>query len=87
MLFGRQLKVLSSRLGSPGGKLETSQVALEVKNLPAIAGDVRDMGLFPESGRSPGGGNGNPLQPSCLENPTDRAAWWATVRRVAKSQT
>ena len=49
MLFGRQLKVLSSRLGSPGGKLETSQVALEVKNLPAIAGDVRDMGLFPES--------------------------------------
>ena len=58
-----------------------------VKNLPANAGDARDMGLIPGSGRSPGGGNGNPLQYSCLKNPTDRGAWWAMVHRVAKSQT
>ena len=49
-----------------------SQVALVVKNPPTKAGDVRDMGLIPESGRSPGGGHGNPLQYSCLENPMDR---------------
>ena len=46
-----------------------SQVALVVKNLPASAGDLRDMGLIPGSGRSPGGGHGNPLQYSCLESP------------------
>ena len=46
-----------------------SQVAVVVKSLPASAGDVRDMGLILESGRSPGGGHGNPLQYSCLENP------------------
>ena len=46
-----------------------------VKNSPANAGDVRDAGLIPELGRSPGGGNGNPLQYSCLENPIDRGAW------------
>ena len=51
-----------------------------VKNLPANAGDARDMGSIPESGRSPGVGNGNPLQYSCLENFMDRGAWWATVR-------
>ena len=45
------------------------------------------MGLIPGSGRSPGGGNGNPLQYSCLENSMDRGAWWATVHGVAKSQT
>ena len=45
---------------------------LVVKNPPANAGDARDMGLIPESGRSPGGGHGNPLQYSCLENPMDR---------------
>ena len=56
-----------------------------VKNLPANAGDVRDEGLIPGLGRSPGGGNGNPLQ-SCLGNPTDRGAWWATVHRVVQSQ-
>ena len=50
-----------------------------VKNLPANAGDAGDMGLIPGSGRSPGGRNGNPLQYSCLENPMDRGAWWATV--------
>ena len=54
-----------------------SQLALVVKNLPAIAGDRRDIGSIPESGRSPGEGNGNPLQYSCLENPMHRAAWWA----------
>ena len=64
-----------------------SQVAPEVKNLPATAGDVRDVGWTPGSGRSPGGGNGNSLQCSCLENPVDRGAWQATVHRVAKSQT
>ena len=58
-----------------------------VKNLPANAGDVRDMGLIPGSGRSPGEGNGYPLQYSCLENPKDRGAWWAIVHRVTKSWT
>ena len=47
-----------------------------VKNAPANAGDVRDANLIPGSGRSPGGGDGNPLQYSCLENPMDRGAWW-----------
>ena len=56
-----------------------------VKNLPANAGDVRDMGLIPGSGRSPGDGQGNPLQYSCLENPVDRGAWWATVHSVRES--
>ena len=62
-------------------------MALVVKNLPTNAGDVRDVGLIPGSGRSPGGGHGNPLQYSCLENPMDRGTWWATVHGVAKSQT
>ena len=57
-----------------------------VKNPPASVGDIRDMGLIPRSGRSPGGGPGNPLQCSCLENPMDKRAWWATVHGVAKSQ-
>ena len=54
-------------------------VALGVKNSPANAGDNRDMGLISGLGRSPGGGHDNPLQYSCLENPMDRGAWWATV--------
>ena len=54
----------------------TSQVALVVKNPPANAGDVRDTGSVPGSGRYPGGGHGNPLQYSCLENSMDRGAWW-----------
>ena len=54
---------------------------------PANAGDVRDSSLIPRVGRSPGGGHGNPLQYSYLENPMDRGAWWATVDRVAKNQT
>ena len=64
-----------------------SQVALVVKKLPANAGDIRDAGLIPGMGRSLGGGHGNPLQYSCLENPMDRGAWQATVYGVAKSQT
>ena len=57
-----------------------------VMNLPADAGDIRDTGSILGSGRSPGGGHGNPLQYSCLENPIDRGAWWATVGGVAESQ-
>ena len=64
-----------------------SQVVLVVKNLLASVGDVRDMSLIPGSVRSPGEGNGNPLQYSCLENLMDKGAWWATVHRVTKSQT
>ena len=60
----------------PGGSM--------VKNPPANAGDV---GSIPGTGRSPGGGNGNPLQYSCLENPMDRGAWQATVPGVTKSKT
>ena len=65
--------------GFPGGSV--------VKNLPANAGDVRDMVSVPGSGKSPGAGQGNPLQYSCLENPTDRGAWQTMVHRVAKSWT
>ena len=56
-----------------------SQVALMVKKPPANAGDIRDAGSIPGLGRSPGEGNGNPLQ-YCLENPVDRGAWQATVQ-------
>ena len=66
---------------------KASHVALVVRNALANAGDVRDAGLIPVLGRSPGGRHGNPLQYSCLENPMDRGAWWARVHRVAKSQT
>ena len=62
-----------------------SQVALVVKNPPANAGDLRDRSPILGLGRSPGGGHGNPLQYSCLQNPMDREAWWATVHGVAKS--
>ena len=64
-----------------------SQVQLVVKNLPANAGDMRDVGSIPGLGRCPGGVHDNPLQYSCLENPIDRGAWRATVHRVTKSQT
>ena len=64
-----------------------SQVEPVVKNVPTNAGDVRDMSLIPGSGRSPRGGYGNPLQYYRLENPMDRGAWQATVKRVKNSQT
>ena len=62
-------------------------MALVVKNPPPNAEEVRDLGSVPGLERSPGGGHGNPLQYSCLENPMDRGAWWAAVHRVAKSWT
>ena len=62
-------------------------IAQLVKNPPANAGDTGDTGSTPGLGRSPGGGNSNLLQYSCLENSMDRGAWWATVHEVAKSQT
>ena len=68
-----------SRTGFPAGTV--------VKNPPANAGDARDAGWIPGSGRSPGDGSGNPLQYSCLENSMDRGAWWVTVHGVTKSQT
>ena len=58
-----------------------------LKNPPANVGDLGDAGLIPKWGRSPGGGYGNPLQDSCLENPTDRGAWQATVHGVAELDT
>ena len=64
-----------------------SQVALAVKNLPASAGDLRDTGSVPGSGRSSGEGHGNPLQCSCLENPIDREAWKVIAHRAAQSWT
>ena len=63
--------------------MRASQAALVIKNPPASAGD---LGLVPGSERSPGGGNGNPLQYSCLENPMDRRVWWAIVQGASKSQ-
>ena len=61
-------------------------VVLVVKNLPANAWDMKDAGLIPELGRSPGEGHSNPLQYSCLENPVDRGAWRAMIHRVTKSR-
>ena len=77
-----QLKTLCTEtlgysMGFPGGAV--------VKNLPANAGDTGDVGLIPGLGRSPGEGNGNPLQCSCLENPRDGEAWWAAIYGVAES--
>ena len=66
--------------------MRASQVALVVKNPSANAGVIRDAGSIPGLGRSPGGGHGNPLQYSCLENLMDKGAWWVAVHRVAKSQ-
>ena len=67
---------IESTIGFPGGS--------EVKNLPANAGDIGDRDLIPGSGRSPEGGNHNPLQYSCLGNPMDRGAWQATVCGVTE---
>ena len=65
---------------------EASQMAIVVKNSPA-SGDIGDLGLIPELGRSPGGGRDNPLQYPCLENPMHRGAWQVIVHRVAQSRT
>ena len=67
--------------------LWVSQAVQLVKNLPASTGDARDLGLIPGLGRSPGEGNGDPLQYSCLGDPMDRGAWWATVHGVTESDT
>ena len=74
-----ELRKLRERLIFPG--------VLVVKNPPANAGDLRDIGSIPGSGRSLGGGNGNLLQYSCLENSMDRGAWQATVHGVSESDT
>ena len=68
-------------------RIQASQVVLVIKNPLANAGDIRDMGVIPGLGKSPGIGNGNSLQHFCTENPMDRGAWQATVHGIAKSQT
>ena len=75
MLTGHQLYIM----GFPGGT--------GVKNLSANAGDSRNLGLIPGLGISPGEGNGNPLQYTCLKNPMDRGAWWAAVHDLTKTWT
>ena len=70
---------------TPGNS--ASQVTLVVKNPPANAGDKRDAGSIPESGQSPGEGNSNPFQYTCLGNPMDRGAWRATVHGITNNQT
>ena len=72
-------KTTKCKWGFPGGSV--------VKNLPANSGDVRDTGSILGLGRSPGEGNGKPLQYSCLVSPMDRGVWWATVHDVSKSWT
>ena len=69
-------------MGFPGGTSGKKK-----KNLPVNAGDIRDVGSILGSRGSPGKGNGNPLQYSCLGNPTDRGAWWAIVHKVTKGRT
>ena len=92
MGFSRE-EYLSGLLCLPLGDLPdtgiewASQAALVVKNPPDNAGDLRDVGLIPGSGRSPGGGHSNPVQYSCLENPMDRGVWRAMAHRIAKSWT
>ena len=77
----------SHRVGHDRSDLAAAAAAAVVKNLPADAGDARDAGSIPGSGRSPAGGNGNPLQYSCLGNPMDREAWRATVHGITKNRT
>ena len=67
-----------------GPQKKTSQVVLMVKNPPANVRGIKDVGSIPGSGRSPGEGNGNPLQYSCLKNPMDRGAWQATVHGITR---
>ena len=67
--------------------IKASEVVLVVESMPANAGDIRDMGSVPGSGRFPGGGHGNPLQYSCLENPMDRGAQQVTIHGVTQNRT
>ena len=76
---------MSANLVQRSLEMGTSQVVLAVKDPLANTGDVRASGSAPGSGRFPGGGHGNPLQYSYLENPMDRGAWWATLHRVTQS--
>ena len=78
------MKIYGRHLWLPTMHLAAFQVVLVVNNPPAQAGDVRVSGSIPGSGKSPGGGHGNLLQYSCLENPMDRGAWRATVHRVTR---
>ena len=71
----------------PGGQGGEGGVCPDGSEVKASACNVGDLGSIPGSGRSPGEGKGNPLQYSCLENPMDGGAWWATIHRVAKSRT
>ena len=90
---GKTLRYLELKKRHPGRKEAlcsrngSSQVALVIKNPPANAGDAKDSGSIPGSGRSPGEINGNPPQYSCLENPMDRGAWQATFHGVTESDT
>ena len=86
LTFNSAVLPLSGHVFGPSHS-SAPQVALLIKNPLANAGDIRDLGSIPGSGRSPGGRHGNPLQYSCLENPTDRGAWWTIVQGVVKSQT
>ena len=80
----REISILKCSYYDKSG---ASQVALVVKNLPASAGDIKDLGSIPGSGRCPGRGHDNPLQYSYLEKSMDRGAWCVTVHGVTKSRT
>ena len=82
-----EIMSMSSIFGSPSFYIWASLVAQVVKEPPANAGDSRGVGSVPGLGRSPGEGNGNPLQDSWLENPMDRGAWKATAHSITKSWT
>ena len=75
---------MASSQGKVDASSKVTQVALVVKKLPATAGDIRDLGSIPGSGRPPGEGHANPFQYSCLKNLTDRGAWQAIVHRVTE---
>ena len=81
------MKTIHLKVQAPERYRVTSMHLLLVKDLPANAGDIGDTGMIPGLGRPPGGGHGNPLQYSCLKNPMDRGAWWATLLMLAKSWT